>query len=206
MKEKPTTVEKATPNVYTDLEGTFDTGTTDKRYTALNKHQYEWTIDINPSYIVRLNIHEIVKPDLVEISISDVRNGLANPLFTSAEIKSNFDKNKVNYLTSSNKIRVVATLDRSSVGQPMFKFSHKAERVLIDRSQSAVGTNQYNLTNGVIQMPKSLIKEKIVWLIKAPREYQVIARIKSSSSTIGQLVFSLLGKLFLDHVKFVFNF
>jgi hypothetical protein len=151
--------------------------------------------------MVRLDIINIVKPESMDISIEDVQSGMHYKPFSSGEIIDNFEKKKTSYLFPSYKIRVTVEFSKTSrSSQPLLQFAYKAERRVIDRMQPELREDhifQFNLTSGNIVMPKSLIKEKIVWLIKAPKEYQVIARIKSSTSSesrFGQLIFSMLGK------------
>jgi hypothetical protein len=197
-KDKPILVSKPLANVYNSSTETFDTGKFEPLFVSSDAKEYDWTIDVDPNYIIRLQVLEIVDPENVEVSVIDQQKGLNYEPFVNAEIISNFKNLRVTYLFASFKIRVkVRLLKISGITRSAFKFIYTTVPKVIDVSQPDPDTQKYDLKIRDIHMERSLIKDKIVWLVKAPRGYHVIAKIKQTDaleSRPGQLTFSLLGK------------
>jgi len=195
---------KKAPRIFTSLRGeTFESSDFKHYFLSLSAERmtYDWTINVDESYNIKVNLDKIVNEDAIEeLSITDLTNNM--PLYSRDELVSNFKLDrKINYLFSSNKIKIVFTYlikSRKTKGYPVIRAKYTTEPRIITSE----------LSEG-IQVNNTLTKNKIEWIIMAPVDNLIVAQITeidSSPTTNGQLIFSELSSGYSSNGVYHYNF
>jgi hypothetical protein len=193
---------KTLPKLLTALNDKFESNDFTHNYlsSARENIEYEWTIDLHPNYFLRLKIEELTNPEnIMELSIYD---GVRNiNLYEQTELIEQFKakQGSLSYLFPTNKLRIrfshLKEPKTKTTKYPYVKFSYNAEpRILNLNLQSSSGIINYN---------KSMTKDKLEWLLMAPKDniilLYVISYSTQSKTSNGQLKFSLLNNGYSDN-------
>ena len=202
--------------------------------------EYEWRVHVPATHRIRLTLDALLNADnIVELSVSDgVRNiqlydqnelvdNFQRYTFQAANANA---KSAFSYVFATNNIRIrFVHLKQSKTRTskyPYVKFSYVAESRLLDftaplaaaaqqkrhkQPQPQQAQNQQQQQQQIdLNFNSSWTKDKLEWLVIAPRDHVVIASVVAFGSladatTNGQLKFSLLGSGYSDNGTYYFD-
>jgi hypothetical protein len=176
------------PRVMREITGEFESNDFSNHYLSVRKEivTYEWKIEVDPNYFIRLNVENITNKNAIErLKISDDRIDL----YEVNEIEE-----KKSFLFASNKLKITLEYYKKSRTDhlPYVKFSYQAQPKVIQ-----IG----NEMSGDIIIENVMIKDNLDWLILAPAEYNILAKFRSYRGK-GQLKFSMLNDGYKPAVRF----
>ena len=180
------------PRVMRELNGQFESNDFSHHYLSVRKEMvtYEWKIEVDPNYFIRLNVENLTNKNTIErLKISDDRIDL----YEVNEIDE-----KKSYLFASNKLRITLEYYKKPRKDqlPFVKFSYQAQPKVIQIGSEITGD---------INIENVMIKDNLDWLILAPAEYNILAKLKSYRGK-GQLKFSMLNDGYKPAVRFYLIF
>ena len=177
---------KDIPRVLTSKSGQFGSNNFGVEYLTRSNDQisYKWDIKFDREHFIKLNLAKLTnQKNIIELNIRDeMRNSILydiNEIFKLPYLRNNFT-------ISSSHLSIEFT-HKKSIGRrsglerlARVAFKYEAQPRVIDIAES-----------GSIQVADNIIKEKLSWLLIAPKDHFIVAKIKEFRGN-GQLKFSLI--------------
>ena len=179
---------KSVPRVYRLMKGTFESNDFKNSYISRRDDliKYEWKINLNSDQFIEFNIDSLNnEANIHELTINDDSQNLAL-----------YDKNEIATLPIRTKSFLIAT------SQLTVRFTH-IKNLPRDSRRNALAFLKCSYVarprvihveqlGGVLEISNKIVKNKLNWLLIAPKDYFIVIKIKEFVGK-GQLKFSLLN-------------
>lgn len=167
------------PRVMKQLTGSFESNNFTNQLLSVqnDKVAYEWKIEVDSIHFIQLNIDSLINKNAIK------RLKISDNVIDLYEVDQINEKNT--YLFASNKLKINLEYFTSirEENMPYVKISYKALPKVIQLNKDETGQ---------IQIENVQTKDNLDWLMTAPKEYNILAKLKSYQGK-GQLKFSLLN-------------
>jgi hypothetical protein len=196
------------PTVFKEDRATFETirfADNNENLNLLSKKDhlnvFEWLIDVEENKFIYLTIEDLVNNGKIDqITIIDEETAIQK--YEMNEIIENYNSSKRSYLFAANKLRIIfqyrtnydATSVSNQLNEPYIRISYKTQNRIIDIKEN-------NEDKNVLHLPELQTREKLSWLLVAPRDYIIsafIVKTGQNKRTDRKLIFSLLNTGYSD--------